>query len=326
MKNIRWSARLLLSSSLIIIAILIGLSFSDMPGLIGYAAAADNDQPPVPTELPPAPPAPTRPQGPSPAPTSAIIPTTGPRNTPVPPTTFPEPPKPTPHRNKKDNDEPAFVTVVVHPEAGTTRQGDVVTLDIVMTNRGKGGAKNTRITMPLDPAKVTVLSFSAIGQETWVSQNTAEELEIQSGPLASNGDIVTGTLRLLLRADVPSDTPLTAALPFTWSDDADGGSGTSNAPVISSTPGQYALTLTPDAGAAGSRFTITSTLFAAREPVFVWYNGPDGIVSAKSAFEAGEDGSLTIEFDSTTLQPGDYSFVFYGSWTAFTAAAPFRIQ
>jgi hypothetical protein len=227
---------------------------------------------------------------------------------------------------------PADISVVqrTNPSIATTQSG-IVTYTITATNRGQGNAKETAITMPLDPAKVRVLDASFSRNGAWVSNLASDSVEIKTGPLGGNGDTVTATLRLQVLPDVPVGTSLSGRLSYHWWDYALGGDDVSNASLLSvessvRNPDAYPLAADPAEGAAGTTFTFHSELLAPREPVGVWYNTPDGQAVTVSTSHAGDDGSLSVTLNSSGLAPGNYSLVFRGLWTGLTAVTPFTVQ
>lgn len=228
--------------------------------------------------------------------------------------------------------DPAFVTVVQSsaPNMTAGRNG-VVTFTIVATNRGKGSAKNTVISMALDPAKLRVVDAAFSREGAWVSKLGETQVEIQTGPLGSGGDVVTATLRLAVQGAVADGTSLAERLTYRWGDDRSGGKGSSNLLMVragSSNNNQpyYPLEVGPASGPAGTAFVFSSTLFAPNEPVSYWYNTPAGGVQGLNTLVADGDGALVGEFDSTGLAPGAYSMVARGAWTGYTLTAPFTVQ
>jgi len=127
----------------------------------------------------------------------------------------------------------ALVTVVQQPSPSAAASPDsTISYSIVATNRGKGQASNTIISVPFDPGKLRVVDarFSRAG--AWVSKLLTDTLEIQTGPLGGGGDTITGTLRLAVQPGVAAGALLGERLSFRWSDSTGGGAGRSNLPVL----------------------------------------------------------------------------------------------
>ncbi|MCS6883464.1 MAG: hypothetical protein RMK84_14770 [Oscillochloridaceae bacterium] len=117
-----------------------------------------------------------------------------------------------------------------------------------------------------------------------------------------------------------------------WFNDARCGEGKGNLPILTTGAGVdtrdvYTLAVSPgESGAAGSKFTFASNIFAGNEPVSAWYNLPDASVRAVGDFRADADGKLSVTFTAPgTLAPGTYSMVLYGQRTELTAVARFTI-
>ncbi|NTW01431.1 MAG: hypothetical protein HGA19_08985 [Oscillochloris sp.] len=226
----------------------------------------------------------------------------------------------------------AKVSVVqrTSPSIAATPSG-IINYTIVAANHGKGAADNVTIKMPIDSANVKVLDASFSREGAWISNLTDDSLEIKTGKLNREGDIITTTVRLQVLPTVAPSTSLSNQLSYHWSDDVEGGDGTSNTTILTVENSEnnaetYPLNAALSSNETGTSLTFSSAIFAPKEPVGIWYNAPDGSVIPGATFFAEADGSLTVSFDSTGLQPGNYTAVFYGHWTEFTAVAPFTIQ
>ncbi|PDV98312.1 hypothetical protein [Candidatus Chloroploca asiatica] len=211
--------------------------------------------------------------------------------------------------------------------------GSIITSQIVTKNIGDGRARDVRITVPFDPGKVRLLDANFSSNSAWVSSVVTNSLTINTGPVGARGGVITSTLRFQVLETLHSGVALGERLSFTWFDDARGGSGSGNLPILATASSvdnrpTYILNVSPaNTGTAGTRFTFASNIFAANEPVGVWYNLPDGTSTREvGTFRANADGSMSVTFNSPgNLEPGAYSMVFYGLWTEFSAVAPFTI-
>jgi hypothetical protein len=229
---------------------------------------------------------------------------------------------------------PADVWVVNRPNPNHgTPAGSVITTQIVTKNIGEGLAKDVRITVPFDPNELRLLDANFSSKAAWVSSVVTNSLTINTGGVAARGGVITSTLRFQVLENLGPDVALGERLSFTWFDAGRGGSGKGNMPILT-TGGSvdhrptYSLNVSPaNTGAAGTRFTFASNIFASNEPVGVWYNMPDGTsVRSVGTFRANADGSLSVNFNApSTLAPGNYSMVFYGLWTEFSAVGNFTI-
>lgn len=233
-----------------------------------------------------------------------------------------------------EEEEPPAADVWVvqrpNPNHGAT-PGSIITVQVVTTNMGRGAAKNTRITMPFDPAKVRLIDASFSKDAAWVSSVVTNSLTINTGPVGVN-ETITGTVRFQVLEAVARDITLGERLSFVWIDNAGSGRGKSNLPILVTAAATdnrsiYALTVSPGSGPAGSRFTFSSAIFASNEAVSAWYNLPDASARAVGSFAADDDGKVNLVFDApATLAPGVYSMVIYGHRTGFAAVALFTVS
>lgn len=229
-----------------------------------------------------------------------------------------------PDQRPPERSNPALLTVVQRPSAaGALTPGSTLTLTVVTTNRGKGLAKSALLTMPFDPARVSVSNASFSRSSDWVTRLVTNTLEIQTGPLAA-GETMTATLRLQVLPTAPADGAISGRLSFSWSDAAGGGKGRSNALAATVGAPLPAPSLTSEAAGASKR-SFTSDVFAPVEPVGVWYNTPAGRAVAVGTLTADREGRLTVSLDTTGLAAGQYTLVALGHWTEFSTVAPFTV-
>lgn len=226
----------------------------------------------------------------------------------------------------------AFVTVVQQSTPNIqVQRGGIVTYTIVATNRGKGAATNSIITMPFDPTEVSVVDARLSHGGAWVTQLRENALEFQTGHLESMGGAVTVTVRLATRSTVPDGTRLAERLSFLWHDEVGEGTGQSNYPLLVAGANDRSepftmLTVAPPNAVAGSIHVFASGSFAPNEPVSLWYNTPDGAVVSLPAVVADSEGRIHVTLTTTDFHPNTYSLVAYGSWTTLTAVGPFHVD
>jgi hypothetical protein len=228
------------------------------------------------------------------------------------------------------NSADVHVVVLSHPNYSAA-PGSIVTYDVKVVNTGKGHAKSTTVTLPINPAVVEVVDAAFSSAGAWVTSATVDTLVFKTGPIAGKGGEVDATIRLRVKADASAGAALTDRAGLHWSDAGSGGDTSSNLPILTvgsanDNRESYSLTSESASGSVGSHFSFASAIFASKEPVGIWWNLPDGSVEAGPTYFAEADGSLSIDFDSGDLPAGTYSFVFYGHWTGFTAVAPFTIK
>lgn len=286
------------------------------------AAAATLPTTPPPPIPPTPPPPPTKPPGPAPQPTPATVPTQAPRPTtpppPIPPT--PPPPRPSPppppptSRPAVDDNEPALV--IAAQSLGEGGRERIVT--VVVSNHGRGIAKNAVLNLTFDPAQVQIAGAGFSRPAGWVSKALTNTLELQTGPLSGNGDTITATLRFNALASQAGSTGFGERLTFAWSDNARGGTGRSNR--SDATPPALKI------AAAGDVLTFSSGVFVPFEPVTVWYSAPDGKTVAVATVTADAEGAVMVELNTRGLAKGNYTMVAQGAWSRITAATPFVVR
>jgi hypothetical protein len=187
--------------------------------------------------------------------------------------------------------------------------------------------------MPFDPAYVQLLDAQFSRTQAWVSAVLSDSLEIQTGPLASNGDVVTATVRFATLPNAPDGSLLGRRLTYTWHDAAHRGSGRSNLPILVAAGTDedqelYSLAV----GRADDRsedmgiFIASSPIFAPGEPVTFWYNTPGGSAEEVGTFAADSDGAVTLRLKTVGLPQGAYTLIARGYWTEFQALGNFSIS
>lgn len=232
----------------------------------------------------------------------------------------------------KQASDPAHIIVYQDPDPNTVSQRNgIVTYSIVVKNLGKGSAKETVVTMPFDASEAKAIDATFSRKGPWVSKLITNTLEFRTGPLASNGDTVTATVRLATLPAVANNTSLSERLTYRWADGRSGGNGRSNLPILTAGGSDnnqqfYTLNVEPPTGPAGSTHRFTTGIFAPDEPITFWYNAPDGTVEPLNNLTANTDGAMNAEFSTKNLKPGTYSMVARGNWTGFTAVGMFQVQ
>jgi hypothetical protein len=226
---------------------------------------------------------------------------------------------------------PAQVYIVQQPTPNyAATPGSIVTYTLKVKNIGKGQAKSTTVTLPINPAAADVLDAVFSSKDAWVTQVTSTTLVFKTGPIAGPSGEVDATIRLKVKADAKPAATLTDRASLHWSDAASGGGVSSNLPILTvggadDNRPTYSLSVEPAAGPAGTTFAFGSGIFVPYEPVGLWYNTPDGKVIAGPTYFAKIDGSLSVTLNDS-LAVGSYSMVFYGHWSEFTAVGPFAIK
>jgi len=226
--------------------------------------------------------------------------------------------------------------------------GGLTAYTITATNAGVDGAGDVTINVPYNPAALRFVDATFSQPTAWVSNSTANALEIKTGAVGGEGGSVKAVVRF--QALTSSGTPAVQRLSFEWTDKLKGGHGISNQLPSTDMGGLYApLTVS---GTSGDTL-FSSSAFASNEGVFFWYNAPDGkVIQARvqrgklidaaiaeqkyqdnSDYDRGSEyaiaddqGQVAVELSTDGLAPGTYTLVAHGNSSGLTALATFQVQ
>jgi len=226
--------------------------------------------------------------------------------------------------------------------------GGLTAYTITATNAGVDGAGDVTINVPYNPAVLRFVDATFSQPTAWVSNSTANALEIKTGAVGGEGGSVKAVVRF--QALTSSGTPAVQRLSFEWTDKLKGGHGISNQLPSTDMGGLYApLTVS---GTSGDTL-FSSSAFASNEGVFFWYNAPDGkVIQARvqrgklinaaiaeqkyqdnSDYDRGSEyaiaddqGQVAVELSTDGLAPGTYTLVAHGNSSGLTAVATFQVQ
>jgi hypothetical protein len=228
--------------------------------------------------------------------------------------------------------------------------GSAFSYKVTVTNDGPGAAENTRVDLPLD-ANVMIDDFMSGDPSIFVQTLNADMISIQFNELGP-ASVTTVTIMAHIRADAPAALTLNSRATVNWNDvnlnrisQSDPvalivGTGAVAAPAVTQ-PLQIAVDGPVDAGTA---LTVTSTFYAADEPVSLWINTPAGITLAADSLgqsdstltgtvvgldaigRADDSGLLTYILDTTGLPSGTYSLVAHGWTSGLEGVASFTIK
>jgi uncharacterized repeat protein (TIGR01451 family) len=242
---------------------------------------------------------------------------------------------------------PANVKVGILPSTAADA-GGLTAYTITATNDGDNAAGDVTISVPFNAAALRFVGATFSQPTAWVSNITANALEIKTGAVGGDG----GSVKAVVRFQALSNNTAQAVqrLSFDWTDKLNGGHGISNLLPSADMGGMYAA-LTVSA-AAGST-TFSSDAFASNEGVFFWYNAPDGtviqarvqrgrLISADlaeqkhqddSTYDRGstyaltnEQGMVAVDLSTDGLAPGTYTLVAHGNSSGLNAVATFQVQ
>jgi len=242
---------------------------------------------------------------------------------------------------------PANVKVGILPSA-PANAGGLTAYTITATNDGDNAASNVTINVPFDPAALRFVGATFSQPEAWVSNISANALEIKTGAVSGEGGSVMAVVRF--QALTSGAAQAVQRLSFVWSDKLRGGQGISNQLPSASMGGLYVpLNITSASGST----SFSSDAFASNEGVFFWYNTPDGqVIQARvqrgklinadlaeqkyrddSSYDRGSEyaitndqGQVAVDLVTDGLAPGTYTLVAHGNSSGLNALATFQVQ
>jgi hypothetical protein len=243
--------------------------------------------------------------------------------------------------------DPASVQVGILPSTPEDAAG-LIAYTITTNNEGVNAAGEVTINVPYDSAALRFVGATFSQPSAWISNNTANALEIKTGSVGGDG----GSVKVVLRFQALSSASAQAVqrLSFTWTDKLKGGQGISNQLPNTDTAGAY-LPLSINQSADAMSFD--SNAFASNEGVYFWYNAPDGtVIPARvqrgklinanlaelkyrndSSYDRGSEhaiandqGQVDVTISTDGLTPGTYTLVAHGNSSGLNTVATFQVQ
>jgi hypothetical protein len=240
--------------------------------------------------------------------------------------------------------EPASIKVGILPSTPEDAAG-FTAYTITASNPGANAAGEVTISVPYDSAALRFVGATFSQPSAWISNNTANALEIKTGSVGGDG----GSVKAVLRFQALSSASAQAVqrLSFTWTDKLKGGHGISNQLPNAGTYLPLSINQSADA------MSFDSNAFASNEGVYFWYNAPDGTVIPtrvqrgklidadiaaqkyhdNSDYERGaehaianDQGQVDVTISTDGLAPGTYTLVARGNSSTLTAVATFQVQ
>ena len=242
--------------------------------------------------------------------------------------------------------EPASVKVGILSSTPEEAAG-LTAYTITASNDGVNAAGEVTISVPYDSAALRFVGATFSQPSAWISNNTANALEIKTGSVGGDG----GSVKAVLRFQALSSASAQAVqrLSFTWTDKLKGGHGISNQLPNAGTASAYLpLSINQSANA----MSFDSSAFASNEGVYFWYNAPDGtviptrvqrgkLINANLAEQkyrdnsdydrgsehaiADDQGQVAVDLSTDGLVPGTYTLVAQGHSSGLTAVATFQV-
>lgn len=221
------------------------------------------------------------------------------------------------------------VTLRPNPSIRVARSGQ---LAYVVRARKAGAAPAGRVdvTVPFDPAQLTLRNFASEIEGDFVSERQPDRVVITFATL-DPGAQRAATLLFDVDDALPDDTVISTRAMYRWEDQGEGGAGRTNwAPVLAgdfNNSSRYLfLELLPDRGPPGTFFNAYTDRFFPGEPVVPWLNTPDGVQPLERDLFADRFGRVQISVGTAGLAPGGYELVLYGQRSRLTAVQGFVLE
>lgn len=235
----------------------------------------------------------------------------------LPSTVTPVVPLPTTTRTPQLDPAQLSLTLITSPNTSVVAGGQVV-LEMIVVNRGRGAARDFRISLPLEGMPLRVLDVQATEATTWVSEHQPDRLIIRGGSVAAR-DTVRITVRLRVAEDAVPGTALGSRATISWSDWADGGQAQSNLPILvvsTQTVNQETFSFAQERLRPGDQ--ATAAYFIPGESVALWYQPVNGDAIAAGRVIADQNGMITVLISSDNLPHGQITLVAFGIWSTIT--------
>lgn len=241
---------------------------------------------------------------------------------------------PGPGEPPPDDPQPkgANVSVAVWPTPSIrVARGAILSYEIRLYNDGEGGADGVQLTMPFDPAQLTLVGSDLDrGAGDWVSAVRQREVVVSFGRLAERRQRV-GYLYFRVGGQLPDNTVIGLRPAYRWSDARGTSERSANwAPVLAggaSDDGRYVWTIVqPVTGAATELRTFYSNRFAPGETVTAWLNAPSGVIALDLIGAADASGQVWLAYRPSRLAPASYQLVVYGTRSRLVGVATFIVR
>jgi hypothetical protein len=226
----------------------------------------------------------------------------------------------------------ADITVVAWADPSLrVARGGTLAYELRVYNDGEGGAKSARVTLPFDPALMTLVgSRLDRGAGDWVSEVRSNAVVVTFGRLGDE-EMRSGFVYFRVGSFLADNTVLSTRPAYSWSDDR----GTHErsgpwAPVLvggGNDSAAYVWTIVqPVTGLPSELRTFYSNRFAPGETVTTWLNAPRGVVSLDLRETVDEQGQVWLEYRPSLLAPGSYQMVVYGNKSRLAGVVTFVVR
>ncbi|WP_322490451.1 hypothetical protein [Chloroflexus sp.] len=208
------------------------------------------------------------------------------------------------------------------------RPGEVVALELVVENYGRGPVFDAMIELPFDEDTLILLDATPSRAGVWVSEVQPGLITIRTGPLAANRDLVRMTIRFRVRDDALHGVAIGRLAHLAYRDGVtELGRGQSNVPRTTIGPGpELTYWRALDMTVAGQALTYAAAGFAPGESVGIWYNPPDGAPPVTvTTMRADGDGRVSGTLSLRDVPAGTYTLVLYSHHSQQTFVGEFVV-
>lgn len=238
----------------------------------------------------------------------------------------------------KDDDDtdygtlPSEIAVTIRPEPSIlVTRGEIITYTIRLKNDSSADADYIQVTLPFDPAQLTLLDVHFTQETDWVTARKQDRITLMFRNL-ERGKVITADVSLRVANDLPNGTVINMWARYQWGDGTSGENDKmSNAAplVVADSPVSAPWTwmvVDPPRGTAQSQFGFFSDRFLPQEPVVFWLNTPDGPRAMDKIGTVDLNGRLWFDYGAAGLQPGSYQMVAYGKRSEIIAVVTFIVD
>lgn len=237
-----------------------------------------------------------------------------------------------PAAQAQDNREAdVMVTMRAEPSILVAR-GDLLTYTVRVDNLGDGATAYTRVEIPFDATKVSILDARFTSDNDYVYEIEDGILTVHVGEIGKDSSR-SFTILMLVGSNLPDWTIIEMWSSFDWEDQYGNyelNLNSNAAPVLVAdvnVTSEFVWAVgDPTEGPAGTTFFFFSDRFVPDEDVEAWLEYPNGERNELSNRQnTDSNGRVHIHFESNGLQPGAYKMILIGEDSDLISVVDFTI-
>lgn len=242
------------------------------------------------------------------------------------------------HAKDDDDDDkdygnlPADIAVTLLPDPNIlVMPGQTVRYTIRIKNDGVAPADFIQVTLPYDPAMLSVAEAVFTRETDWVTARKKDRITLMFREVEPDG-VVTADVLMQVADTLPQGTVIDMWAKYQWGDGRDGENDklTNAAPLVVSGTSMSApwswMTVQPPAGPPSTTFGFLSDRFLPNEAVVFWLNTVNGPLSIGKQGKVDNNGRIWLDFTAHHLSPGTYQMVAYGKRSELIAVTTFVVE